>query len=74
MVKNEPLDFIGNPIAVGDTVVWADAGGRYGSMRLYKTVVTRLTEKQVLVNVTTFGKQWRPFHAVVVVANGGIEE
>lgn len=71
---SEPLDFLGNPIEVGDSIVWADAGGRHGSMRLYKTVVTRLTEKQVLVDVTTCGKQLRPFRAVVVVDKGGTEE
>lgn len=74
MNTNEPLDFLGNPIAAGDTVVWADAGGRSGSMQLNKTVVTRLTGKQVLVNATTYGNRWRPFHAVVVVTKGGTGE
>lgn len=70
-MPNEPLDFLGNPIEVGDTIVWADAGGRGGSMQLNKTKANRLTTKQVLVDATKWSNIWRPFHAVVVVAKGG---
>lgn len=64
-------DFLGNPIEVGDTIVWADAGGRGGSCSLNKTVVTRMTEKQVMVYESSWSKLWRPFSCVVVVAKGG---
>lgn len=73
-MKNEPLDFLGNPIEVGDTVVWSYAGGRHGSMDLNKSVVIRLTEKQALVHEDRWSKWWRPFNAVVVVAKGGTGE
>lgn len=71
---DKPLDFLGNPIEIGDTVVWGDAGGRSGSMSLNKVVVTKMTAKQVLVEEPKgrwCGNKWRPFSCVVVVAKGG---
>ncbi|QEG11179.1 hypothetical protein KPN3_26 [Klebsiella phage KPN3] len=64
-------DFLGNDIEIGDTIVYADAGGRRGSSGLNKTVVTRMTDKQVMVYESTWSKLWRPFDRVVVVAKGG---
>lgn len=63
-------DFLGNTIEIGDTIIYADTGGRGGSSTLYKTVVTKMTEKQVLVGESS----WRPFNRVVVVAKGGSNE
>lgn len=60
------VDFLGKPIKVGDTVVWADAGGRGGSMGLNKSTVKRMTEKQCLLEESRWGKTWRPFNCVVV--------
>ena len=64
---NTPVDFVGNPINVGDTVVWSDAGGRGGSMGLNKSTVKRLTEKQCLLEESRWFKTWRPFNCVIVV-------
>lgn len=64
---NAPVDYLGKPINVGDTVVWADAGGRGGSMQLNKSTVKRLTEKQCLLEESRWGRTWRPFSCVVVV-------
>ncbi len=66
-------DFLGNPIEIGDTIVWSDAGGRRGSCMLRKSKVSRMTEKQVLVHENKWSKLWRPFNCVVVVAKGGDE-
>ena len=71
---SQPLDFLGNPIDVGDTIVWADAGGRGGSKQLNKTMVNRLSAKQVLVVESRWSNIWRPFKDVVVVAKGGMGE
>lgn len=67
-------NFLGNTIEIGDTIVYADTGGRGGSSTLYKTVVTKMTEKQVLVGESSWSKLWRPFNRVVVVAKGGVNE
>ncbi|WIT94183.1 hypothetical protein FPAPBKPN_00028 [Klebsiella phage vB_KpnP_2146-HW] len=64
-------DFLGNTIEIGDTIVYADAGGRGGSSSLNKTVVTKMTDKQVMVYESSWSKLWRPFNRVVVVAKGG---
>lgn len=64
-------DFLGNTIEIGDTIVYADAGGRGGSSSLNKTVVTEMTDKQVMVYESSWSKLWRPFNRVVVVAKGG---
>lgn len=64
-------DFLGNDIEIGDTIVYADAGGRRRSSGLNKTVVTRMTDKQVMVYESRLSKLWRPFDRVVVVAKGG---
>ena len=64
-------DFLGNTIEIGDTIVYADAGGRGGSSALNKTVVTKMTDKQVMVYESSWSKLWRPFDRVVVVAKGG---
>lgn len=66
-MSQQPLDFLGQPIEVGDKFIYADAGGRGGSMSLYSGVVTRMTEKQVLVSKTRWGQTWRPFKCIVVV-------
>jgi hypothetical protein len=64
-------DFLGNTIEIGDTIVYADAGGRGGSSSLNKTVVAEMTDKQVMVYESSWSKLWRPFNRVVVVAKGG---
>lgn len=64
-------DFLGNTIEIGDTIVYADAGGRGGSSSLNKTVVIKMTDKQVMVYESSWSKLWRPFNRVVVVAKGG---
>lgn len=66
----QPVDFMGNPIDVGDTIVWSDVGGG-SSMSLYTSVVNQLTDKKVLVAESIWGNSWRPFNCVVVVKKGG---
>lgn len=67
-MSKEPLDFLGNPIEVGDKFIYAEAGGRGGTMALHSGVVTRMTDKQVLVKKTSWGTQtWRPFNCIVVI-------
>ena len=71
---SNPKDYLGNDIGVGDTFVYADSGGRGGSMSLYKGVVTRMTEKQVLVGETRLSRIWRPFSCIVIVAKAVADE
>lgn len=66
-MSKEPLDFLGTPIEEGDTFIYAEAGGRGGTMALHKGVVTRMTEKQVLVEKTRWGQTWRPFNCIVII-------
>ncbi len=66
-MSQQPLDFLGQPIEVGDKFVYAEAGGRGGTMALHSGVVTRMTEKQVLVEKTRWGQTWRPFNCIVIV-------
>lgn len=70
---SQPTDFLGRPISVGDVVVWADAGGRGGSMQLYQSTVKRMTEKQCLLEESRWGKTWRPFKCVVIVEEANHE-
>ena len=73
-MSQQPLDFLGQPIEVGDKFVYAEAGGRGGTMALHSGVVTRMTEKQVLVEKTSWGKTWRPFNCIVIVEKCGPDE
>lgn len=66
-MSNQPLDFLGQPIEEGDKFVYAEAGGRGGTMTLHSGVVTRMTEKQVLVEKTRWGQTWRPFNCIIIV-------
>lgn len=66
-MSKEPLDFLGNPIEEGDKFIYAEAGGRGGTMALHSGVVTRMTEKQVLVEKTRWGQTWRPFNCIVII-------
>lgn len=71
-MSQQPLDFLGQPIEVGDRFVYAETGG--GTMALHSGVVTRMTEKQVLVEKTRRGQTWRPFNCIVVVEKCGPDE
>ena len=73
-MSQQPLDFLGQPIEVGDKFVYAEAGGRGGTMALHSGVVTRMTEKQVLVEKTRWGQTWRPFNCIVIVEKFGPDE
>ncbi|WJJ59692.1 hypothetical protein [Salmonella phage ST21] len=73
-MSQQPLDFLGQPIEVGDKFVYAEAGGRGGTMALHSGVVTRMTEKQVLVGKTRWGQTWRPFNCIVIVEKCGPDE
>lgn len=73
-MSQQPLDFLGQPIEVGDKFVYAEAGGRGGTMALHSGVVTRMTEKQVLVEKTRWGQTWRPFNCIVIVEKCGQDE
>lgn len=67
-----PLDFLGQPIEVGDKFIYA--GGRGSTMALHSGVVTRMTEKQVLVEKTRWSQTWRPFNCIVIVEKCGPNE
>lgn len=73
-MSQQPLDFLGQPIEVGDKFVYAEAGGRGGTMALHSGVVTRMTEKQVLVEKARWGQTWRPFNCIVIVKKCGPDE
>lgn len=66
-MSQQPLDFLGQPIEVGDKFVYAEAGGLGGTMALHHGIVTRMTEKQVLVEKTSWRQTWRPFNCIVIV-------
>lgn len=73
-MSQQPLDFLGQPIEVGDKFVYAEAGGRGGTMALHSGVVTRMTGKQVLVEKNRWGQIWRPFNCIVIVEKCGTDE
>ncbi|YP_009949150.1 hypothetical protein HOU91_gp42 [Enterobacter phage EcpYZU01] len=73
-MSQQPLDFLGQPIEVGDKFIYAEAGGRGGTMALHSSVVTRMTEKQVPVAKTRWGQTWRPFNCIVIVEKAAPKE
>lgn len=65
-----PKDYRGNPIEIGDTIVYASA--QYAEFLTVK--VTRITAKSVQVGETRWGgKQFRKFAQVLVVEKGGMQ-
>lgn len=66
-----PVDKLGVPIERGDTIVWAEAGGRGGTCDVHTAVVNRMTDKQVQVKKTEWSNLWRPFDCVIVLKKWG---